>query len=125
MNNDATDRFFRLGAAALLWLAVGLDCVGVALHAEAVWRLGGLLAWAALFAAVLAIPLSTRTHAGCLRVVIAGIGIAFFALGRWLRGSAGVPPDAPLLAAAIIGAALFTVAWLFPRAPRRSPGSEI
>lgn len=122
MRNELSgSRYIPIGASALLWLAVALDCIGVVLRAEMLWRLGGLLAWIALVPAGLGAVLSTRTHAGCLRLIVTWLGMALFLAGRWLRGSAGVSPDAPLLAAAIVGAALYTMAWLFPRTPRPKP----
>jgi len=109
------NKAIRLGAALLLWLVVGLDGLGLALHFEALWRGAGRLAWLALTVAVIGGLLQRKVGGGGLRALSLLLGMLLFALARWLRGSAGVPPDPPLLAAAVIGAALYTLALVIPR----------
>jgi hypothetical protein len=112
-------------AATLSGLAAayGLDLIGVLLALPAVWTAGGVLGWPAIAAGVLATLLTSYDYLsgpprGSMRgparrwhLPLAVLGVALYALSRWVRGTAAVPPDPVLLWSQGIAVALW--AWSF------------
>jgi len=114
-----------LHAATLTGLgaAYGLDLTGVLLAVPGVWTAGGVLGWPAVAAGVLATLLTSYDYLsdpprGSMRgpprlwhLLLAVLGVALYALSRWVRGTAAVPPDPVLLWSQGIAVALW--AWSF------------
>jgi hypothetical protein len=94
-------------ASAVLAFAALLDLVGRILGQGWFWIAGGWVLPVGVIAAAAAglVCLTGRPRRGTLLLLTA----AFLAgLARWLRGSAAVPPDPPLIAAEIL-AVLFAL----------------
>ena len=99
----------RVVTVALLCAAFALDALGRLLERPALWVGGahlisagvvlGLLVWSAAWF------VSARGQISALLSLLCG------ALARFLRGSAGVPPDTPLVALAGLGALLMAWSW--------------
>ncbi len=100
----------RAVVTVLLMGAFALDVAGRFLSQSALWTLGaranalgvvcGLVVWCtAWFGPV---------RSGQISWLCA---LAAFALARFLRGSAGVPPDPPLLVLTAIGSLLLAFSW--------------
>jgi hypothetical protein len=107
-----------LAAAATFFLAFVLDAAGRLLHREALWRLGGHLWMVALLVgsvAWLTLILERREGGRRHGVVLVLGAVAVAALARWVRGSAGVPPDPPVEAAEAISAVLILAGWFRAR----------
>ena len=106
--------FARLGPAVLLAAGTGADAVGSAAGQPILWvaaaylltagilaglAAGGMLLFRRLDPAVRSNPPSHRTT---WPLVGYALGIALFALARWVRGEAEIPPDPPILAAEVV-----------------------
>jgi hypothetical protein len=98
-------RILVLVPALLLDAAFALDLLGRLLDAEGLWTAGGrvgvLGVAAALAAALPAGVAGARAHGGRAArfVLLYGVGAALFALARWVRGDAMIPPETVLVAA--------------------------
>lgn len=102
-----------LATAAVFVLAFLLDAAGRVLRQSAVWRVGGYLWLVALgLGAVVCLMMVFKPRPGRRRrgVILVLSAVALAALVRWVRGSAGVPADPPLLAAEFVSAALLVLA---------------
>ena len=112
-------------AGTTLVLAVaGLICdlSGKELGAATVLRVGGHLGLTAVLAGLVALAWrAIRSR----RIALGWTGgLALLALARWLRGSAGVAPDPPLLVVQLIGCLLLLLSvWRTISARRRFPSS--
>ena len=96
-------RALVLAPAVLLDTAFGLDLLGRLFDAAGPWTLGAHAAAAGVAAGLLAgLPAGTlgpRAGRG-RRVRFAGLygaGLALFALARWVRGDAAIPPESVLV----------------------------
>ena len=102
--------WLRLAATTVLAFGVALDSVGRLSRNAFIWRVGGhVFSAGILLAAITAIVLIARKprHGAFLFLIVLLIG----ALARWLRGSAGVPPDNVLLAAEWTCVGLLLLSW--------------
>jgi len=111
-------RLLVLAPAVLLDAAFSLDLLGRLFDAEGPWTLGAHAAAAGVAAGVLAgLPAGTLgARAGPGRRVrfaaLYGAGLALFALARWVRGDAAIPPEPVLVAVeGIADALLLAGAW--------------
>lgn len=107
-----------LAPAVLLDTAFGLDLLGRLFDAEWTWTLGAHAAVAGVAAGLLAgLPAGTLGSGagGGRRLRFAGLytaGLALFALARWVRGDAVIPPEPVLVAVeGIADALLLAGAW--------------
>jgi hypothetical protein len=107
-----------LGPAVLLDTAFSLDLLGRLFGAGWMWAAGAHLAVAGVAAGlVLGLPAGVLgARAGRGRPVRFALhylaGLALFALARWVRGDAAIPPEPVLVAAAGIADALVLAgAW--------------
>lgn len=97
-------RVLVLAPAVLLDTAFSLDLLGRLLDAEGLWTLGAHAAVAGVAAGLLAgLPAGTLgARGGRGRPVrfagLYGTGLALFALARWVRGDAAIPPEPVLVA---------------------------
>lgn len=110
-----TLRVLVLAPALLLDTAFAADLLGRLLGAEALWTAGAHLGGAGV-AAGLAAGLPAGVVAARGRrfrfAVLYLAGVALFALARWVRGDAAVPPEAVLVALEGTAAALaYAGAW--------------
>jgi len=97
--------------AALLVVVSLADLVGVALRVSWLTRAGAHLGTAGiLLGAICLVPWAARKSTRRRGWLLWTAALMCFSLARWVRGSAGVPPDAPLIAAEIIGAVLAVAA---------------
>ncbi|HEX8276967.1 MAG TPA: hypothetical protein VF615_30275 [Longimicrobiaceae bacterium] len=94
-----------LGPAVVLDAAFGLDLLGRGFGAEWMWATGAHLAVAGVAAGLVLGLLAgvVGARAGRGRPVrfalLYGLGLALFALARWVRGDAAIPPEPVLVAA--------------------------
>lgn len=94
-----------LGPAVLLDIAFSLDLLGRLFGAEGLWTLGAHVSVAGVAAGLLAgLPAGvTGARAGGGRpvrfAVLYLVGLALFALARWVRGDAAIPPEPVLVTA--------------------------
>ncbi len=107
-----------LGPAVLLDIAFSLDLLGRLFGAEGLWTLGAHIAVAGVAAGVLAgLPagiLGARVARGrpVRFAVLYLAGLALFALARWVRGDAAIPPEPVLVAAeAVADVLVLAGAW--------------
>lgn len=103
-------------AAACAGAAACVDLVGLAAGSAAIWGVGSWLHLGA--AAVLGLALVAAGGLAAMRVahrrspgvapraVVAVLAFTLLALGRWIRGHPGVPPDLPIVVATAVAAAL-------------------
>jgi uncharacterized membrane protein YbhN (UPF0104 family) len=110
-----------LAALALLGAVYLLDLAGVLLSRSGLWHAAGAATWPALLAMVLAAAIgwtgyhrgrgqgSATRHLAPRHLLVTGAGLALYALSRWVRGAADVPPDPVLLWSQ--GVALSLLAW--------------
>ena len=111
-------RLLVLAPIVLLDTAFSLDLLGRLFDAEGPWTLGAHAAVAGVAAGVLAgLPagtLGTRAGRG-RRLRFAGLyaaGLALFALARWVRGDAAIPPEPVLVVVeAVADVLLLAGAW--------------
>ena len=99
-------RFSLVIPCAAVLLALIIDAAGLLLDAAALHRAGAQLAQLAIALGALAWiarMMSPTTRRG---LVLWLIGLLMLALARWVRGSAAVPPDAPLVGLQVLGCAL-------------------
>jgi hypothetical protein len=110
----------RLAATTVLAFGVVLDSVGRLSRNAFIWRVGGhVLGAGILLAAITAIVLIARKpRRGVIPFLIV---LLIGALARWLRGSAGVPPDNVLLAAEWICVGILLLSWRKNRAHPSHP----
>jgi len=108
-----------LTTAAVLSGAFVADAIGRAATVPRLWTAGGRLLLAGLFVGTLTWILKLNGARGGRFALAAALLIVGAA--RWLRGTAAVPPDPPLLAAEAIGLLL---AWLAVRRRRREVAEE-
>jgi hypothetical protein len=100
----------RLAATTVLALGATLDSVGRIARSTVIWRAGGHVFIAGLLlAALAAILLFARKPRRGLTPLL--IGLLIGSLARWLRGSAGVPPDRALLVGEWICVGLLLWSW--------------
>lgn len=110
---------------AFLWGAFAFDLAGLALGRPAWWTTGAHLAAAGVALGLLAAvsgaldylhtvpPGSTGKRRATKHAAVNLAALALFALARWLRGDAAVPPDPALLGAEAIAVALLTAGgWM-------------
>ena len=109
-----------LTAAAILSGALAADAAGRLATVPRFWTAGGRLLLVGLFVGVLTWILKLKGAPGGRAALAAALLIVGAA--RWLRGTAAVPPDPPLLAAECIGVLL---AWLAVRRRRREVTEEV
>lgn len=107
-----------LGPAVLLDIAFSLDLLGRLFGAEGLWTLGAHVAVAGVAAGVLAgLPagiLGARAGGGrpVRFAVLYLAGLALFALARWVRGDAAIPPEPVLVTAeAVADVLVLAGAW--------------
>lgn len=107
-----------LGPAVLLDIAFSLDLLGRLFGAEGLWTLGAHVAVAGVAGGVLAgLPAGIAgAWAGGGRPVRFAVlylaGLALFALARWVRGDAAIPPEPVLVAAeAVADVLVLAGAW--------------
>src|SRR5688572_15542735 len=98
-------------AAALLTAAALADLVGVVLRASWLTRAGAQVCVVGIVLGSICLvwwlALRNTTRRGWMLWTFA---LVCFGLARWVRGSAGVPPDAPLVGVEVIGVVLALVA---------------
>jgi hypothetical protein len=109
-------RLVVLAPIVLLDTAFSLDLLGRLFDAAGPWTLGAHAAAAGVAAGVLAgLPAGTLGAGRGRRLRFAGLyaaGLALFALARWVRGDAAIPPEPVLLAVeAVADALLLAGAW--------------
>jgi len=122
-------RSLPLIALALLGAAYLQDLAGVLLSRSGLWQAGGVATWPALLVLALAAGTgwsayhrgraqgSTAGPPAVRHLLVTAVGLALYALSRWVRGAADVPPDPVLLWSQ--GLALALLAW-GTVAPRRA-----
>lgn len=103
-----------LPAAVLLSAALFADATGRLASVPRLWTTGGRLLVGGIGIGLLAWTFQMGGGRGG-RVALAG-ALLLIAAARWLRGTAAVPPDPPLLAAECIGVLLV---WFAVRRRRR------
>lgn len=117
--------------ALLLGIAFLCDLIGVLSNRESLWSMGGRLAEVGLTAGVLAtiarhfVEPDRRTSRGrsWTRAVPRLTALGVYALARWARGAAEVPPEPVLLTLqALSGVGLLFMAWW--RGGVRPPADE-
>ena len=127
-----------LGPAVLLDTAFSLDLLGRLFGAEGLWTLGAHVAVSGVAAGLLAgLPAGiTGARAGSGRPVRFAVlylaGLALFALARWVRGDAAIPPEPVLVAAEAVADMLvlggawaggFLAEWLGDGTPGGRPAA--
>lgn len=103
-----------LAAAAVLSGGLAADVAGKFAEVARLWTAGGRLLAAGLTVGVAAWVIQLKGGRGGRTALAAAL--LLIGAARWLRGTAAVPPDPPLLAAECIGVLL---AWLAVRRRRR------
>lgn len=123
-------------AAATLAAALLCDVAGLLLARPALWTSGGVIASPALPIGLLAAGLlgyaylrgragSSESFRPRLRVpLLTAAGVGLYALARWVRGAADVPPDPVLLWGQGLGLVLLASGALSRRARPVTPTRE-
>lgn len=113
-------RTFALLATMLLGCATAFDLGGRAFDIPLLWRWGGHLLVLGIVVSSAHWLVSIFVMKGKRRgIMLWFAALCCYALARWVRGSASVPPDPPLQALEIIGLILLIIALWRSRSERR------